>query len=174
MDRNKNSFLSPSAQKIQVLLHNLGYECKVIEFEASTRTSTEAAMRVGCQLGQIVKSLVFRGQISSKPVLVLTSGVNYVDTQLISGYTGEIIERADTAFVRVVTGFAIGGVPPVGHAQKLETYLDEDLLQYGEIWAAAGTPNAVFKLSPEDLVRMTAGKTVRVKSWNENSEILRV
>src|SRR5215208_7989415 len=112
--------LSPSAQKIQAQLHSLGYEYTVIEHSESTRTAQEAADRAGCELGQIVKSLIFRGRDSGKPILVLTSGANRVDEKRISEYAGEPISRPDADFVRGVTGFAIGGVPPVGHAQKME------------------------------------------------------
>jgi prolyl-tRNA editing enzyme YbaK/EbsC (Cys-tRNA(Pro) deacylase) len=155
--------LSPSAQKIQAQLHSLGYEYTVIEHSESTRTAQEAADRAGCELGQIVKSLIFRGRDSGKPILVLTSGANRVDQNRISRYAGEPIGRADADFVRAVTGFAIGGVPPVGHIQTMETYIDEDFLQYPTIWAAAGTPNAIFELKTEDLHKMTNGKVVRVK-----------
>ncbi|MGA2491308.1 MAG: YbaK/EbsC family protein [Anaerolineales bacterium] len=156
--------LSPSAQKIQDILSRLGPDFQVTEFTKSTRTAQEAADRVGCQLGQIVKSLIFRGQASDKAILVLTSGSNRVDEGKIGQYAGEAIARADPDFVRRMTGFAIGGVPPVGHTQPIETYLDEDLMQYTEVWAAAGAPNAVFKLASSDLVKITDGKIVRVKS----------
>jgi len=155
--------LSSSAQKIQDLLTSLGYEYRVIEHAESTRTAQEAADRAGCELGQIVKSLIFRGKTSGKPILVLTSGSNRVDEHLISQYAGESIGRADADFVRAVTGFAIGGVPPLGHTQKMETYFDEDFLQYQTIWAAAGTPKAIFELTPTDLLKMTDGKAVRIK-----------
>jgi prolyl-tRNA editing enzyme YbaK/EbsC (Cys-tRNA(Pro) deacylase) len=155
--------LSPSAQKIQNLLNSLGYAYTVIEHTESTRTAQEAADRAGCELGQIVKSLIFRGKSSGKPILVLTSGANRVDEKRISRYAEETIGRADADFVRTVTGFAIGGVPPIGHAEKMETYLDEDFLSYQTIWAAAGTPNAIFELKTEDLQKMTNGKIVQVK-----------
>jgi prolyl-tRNA editing enzyme YbaK/EbsC (Cys-tRNA(Pro) deacylase) len=155
--------INPSAQKIQNILSELGSGYKVIEFTESTRTAQEAADRVGCQLGQIVKSLIFGGKASNKGILVLTSGSNRVDENKLSKYAGEPIGRADPEFVRTITGFAIGGVPPVGHIQPLETYIDEDLLQYSEVWAAAGTPNAVFQLPSSDLVRITSGKITRVK-----------
>lgn len=157
------STLSPSAQKIQDLLTSLGYSYQVIEHTESTRTAQEAADRAGCELGQIVKSLIFMGKESKKPILVLTSGANRVDEKLISQYAGETIGRADVDFVRAKTGFAIGGVPPIGHAEKMETYLDEDFLQYQTIWAAAGTPNAIFELKTEDLQKMTSGKVVKIK-----------
>jgi prolyl-tRNA editing enzyme YbaK/EbsC (Cys-tRNA(Pro) deacylase) len=158
-----NPSFSPSAQKIQDLLISLGYEYSVIEHAESTHTAQEAAGRAGCALGQIVKSLIFRGRVSGKPILVLTSGANRVDEKRISEYAGESIGRADADFVRTVTGFAIGGIPPIGHAQKMETYLDEDFLQYPQVWAAAGTPNAIFELRTEDLQKMTNGRIVKVK-----------
>ena len=155
--------LSPSAQKIQDQIKSLGYDYTVIEHAESTRTAQEAADRAGCELGQIVKSLIFKGKESSKPILVLTSGANHVDEKRISEYAGEAIGRADADFVRAVTGFAIGGVPPFGHLQKMETYIDEDFLQYPSVWAAAGTPNAIFELRTGDLGKMTGGNVVRVK-----------
>jgi len=155
--------LSTSAQKIQDLLNSLGYGYTVIEHAESTRTAQEAADRAGCELGQIVKSLIFRGKVSGKPILVLTSGVNRVDEKRISGYAGESISRADAGFVRTVTGYAIGGVPPIGHVEKMETFLDEDFLAYQTIWAAAGTPNAIFELKTEDLQKMTNGRIAQVK-----------
>jgi prolyl-tRNA editing enzyme YbaK/EbsC (Cys-tRNA(Pro) deacylase) len=155
--------LSPSSQKVQDQIRALGYEYTVIEHAESTRTAQEAADRAGCALGQIVKSLIFRGRESGKPILVLTSGANRVDEKRISEYAGEAISRPDAEFVRAVTGFAIGGVPPVGHLQPMETYLDEDFLQYETIWAAAGTPNAIFELKTSDLQRMTGGKVVQVR-----------
>jgi len=155
--------LSPTAQKIQDLLISLGYEYQVVEHAESTRTALEAAERAGCALGQIVKSLIFRGRESGKPILVLTSGANRVDEKRIREYAGEGIGKADADFVRTVTGYAIGGVPPLGHAQKMETYLDEDFLVYETVWAAAGTPNAIFELKTSDLQRMTDGNIVRIK-----------
>ena len=155
--------LSPTAQKIQNLLNETGLKLTVQEFADSTRTAQEAADRVGSEIGQIVKSLVFRGSTTGSPILVLTSGANRVDEKRLSAYVSEPIERADAEFVREVTGFAIGGVPPVGHAQALNTFLDEDLMGYQTIWAAAGTPNAVFELTPGELKRLTHGKIVQVK-----------
>ena len=155
--------LSPTARKIQEYLHANGFDLTVVEFPDSTRTAQEAADRVGCEIGQIVKSLVFRGRSSSRPVLVLTSGANRVKEKRISAHLGEKIERADAEFVRETTGFAIGGVPPVGHAQPLTTYLDEDLMGYQTIWAAAGTPNAVFELTPSELLSLSGAQVVGVK-----------
>lgn len=154
--------LSPSSQKVQDALNALGYSFTVIESEIPTKTAGQAAEFAGCQLGQIVKSLIFRGTEGGKPILVLTSGANRVDEKRLSEYTGAV-GRADPELVRAVTGFAIGGVPPVGHLQKVETYLDEDLMQYETIWAAAGTPNSLFELTPAALEEMTGGKVAQVK-----------
>jgi prolyl-tRNA editing enzyme YbaK/EbsC (Cys-tRNA(Pro) deacylase) len=162
-ENNQLKTLNPSAQKIQDLLAGLGIPSEVIEFEESTRTAQEAADRVHCQLGQIVKSLVFKTQKSNKAILVLTSGSNRVDESRLGEYAGEPILRPDADFVRTWTGFSIGGVPPLGHPQPLETYIDEDLIQYPQVWAAAGTPNAVFPCSPSDLVTITHGKVLPVK-----------
>jgi prolyl-tRNA editing enzyme YbaK/EbsC (Cys-tRNA(Pro) deacylase) len=163
LSSEKSMPLSPTAQKVQDLLTSLGFTCQVIEFQESTRTAQEAADRAGCTLGQITKSLIFKGRTTGKPILVLTSGANRVDEKRFSEYAGEPIGRADADFVRTVTGFAIGGVPPLGHAQKMDTYIDQDLMQFNTIWAAAGTPNAIFELTPDSLQKMTDGKVVKVK-----------
>lgn len=138
-------------------LAQLGLHADITEFSESTRTAEEAAAAVGCTVGQIVKSLVFT--VDGRPILALVSGVNRVDTGLLATVAGGQIARANADAVREATGFSIGGVPPVGHATPLSTYLDSDLLQYERIWAAAGTPNAVFAITPEDLQRIT-GATV--------------
>jgi prolyl-tRNA editing enzyme YbaK/EbsC (Cys-tRNA(Pro) deacylase) len=134
----------------------------VVELPASTRTAQEAADAVGCTVGQIVKSLVFRGARTDTPILVLASGANRVHEGRLAELAGEPIAKADAAFVRMHTGFAIGGVAPLGHPAPLNTFVDADLLQHAEIWAAAGTPNAVFALTPADLQTMTGGKVVTV------------
>lgn len=158
-----NDILSPTAQKIQTILDRLGYKCEVIEYQETTRTSIDAAAQVGCTLGQIVKSLIFIGKKSGEPILILTSGANRVDTNKISNLIGEKIDRADPEFVRSKTGYSIGGIPPLGHHSLINTLIDEDLLKYDQIWAAAGTPNAVFRLTPQDLKTMSSGKVVSVK-----------
>ncbi|HLG94253.1 MAG TPA: YbaK/EbsC family protein [candidate division Zixibacteria bacterium] len=155
--------LSPSAQKVQDTLRSFGFNCEVQELRATTKSAVEAAAAIGCQVAQIAKSLVFKTRNSGKPVLVIASGTNRVDEKKLAGYLGESIERADADFVREKTGFAIGGVPPVGHSEKLATFIDEDLLQYETIWAAAGTPNAVFKLAPGELSKLTGGRMVSIK-----------
>jgi prolyl-tRNA editing enzyme YbaK/EbsC (Cys-tRNA(Pro) deacylase) len=126
----------------------------VREFPEGTRTAQDAAAAIGCSVGQIVKSLVFvRGD---EPVLVLCSGANTVD----AGRLG--LSKADADLVRRATGFAIGGVPPYGHPEQLETLVDEDLLGYDEIWAAAGTPRSVFPLTPVELLERSGGTVARV------------
>ena len=158
-----SSFLSPNAQKVQDALHASGMRLQVLELPASTRTAQDAAQTIGCQVGQIVKSLIFRGKQSGRPLLILVSGTNRVKEEGIENLIGEAIGKAQAEYVRELTGFASGGVPPLGHDHPLETIIDEDLLQYNQIWAAAGTPNAVFCLESRDLQRLTGGKVVRVK-----------
>ncbi len=155
--------MHPSAQRVQNSLNELGYAGQVVEHEASTRTAVEAAEAAGCEVGQIVKSLVFRLQPANEPVLVLVSGPNRVHEKHFGRLLGGTLERADADYVREVSGFAIGGVPPVGLKTPLKTYVDEDLMQYGIVWAAAGTPNAVFQISPQELVRISSGQVVNVK-----------
>lgn len=155
--------LSPSAQKVQDALTAKGFgSMQVLELPASTRTAQEAADAIGCTVAQIAKSLIFRAAESGAPVLVIASGTNRVDVARIAERLGERLGKADADFVRETTGFAIGGVPPVGHAQPLRTFIDRDLLQHDVIWAAAGTPRAVFKLAPDDLVALTGGEVVQV------------
>jgi prolyl-tRNA editing enzyme YbaK/EbsC (Cys-tRNA(Pro) deacylase) len=155
--------LKPSAQKVQEALQQLGFANQVIEFAESTRTSAEAAAAVGCSVGQIAKSLVFQGKTSGRALLVIASGSNRVNEKRLAEYAGEKLQKPDAEFVRQQTGFVIGGVPPVGHTQPLSTYIDADLLQYAEIWAAAGHPHAVFPLTPAQLVRMTNGQVADFK-----------
>lgn len=155
--------LRPSAQKVQDALHRLGFANRVVELPDTTRTAAEAAAAIGCTVAQIAKSLVFQTRTSGRPVLVIASGVNRVNEKRMRALLGEKIRRPDADFVRQHTGFVIGGVPPIGHTERLETFIDEDLLQFEEIWAAAGNPFAVFKLTPDELVRMTGGQVVGVK-----------
>jgi prolyl-tRNA editing enzyme YbaK/EbsC (Cys-tRNA(Pro) deacylase) len=154
--------LSQSALRVQQALRELGLSLVVVELPASTRTSQEAAQAIGCKVGQIAKSIIFRGEITNRPLLVIASGPNRIDEAIISGLLAESISKADADFVRQRTGFAIGGVPPLAHTEKLEIFIDQDLLQYPEIWAAAGTPHAVFRLTPQELVSMTFGKIIKV------------
>jgi prolyl-tRNA editing enzyme YbaK/EbsC (Cys-tRNA(Pro) deacylase)/GNAT superfamily N-acetyltransferase len=151
-----------SAQKVQEVLRTKGYTLQVVELPDSTRTAVEAADAIGCQVGQIVKSLIFRRVETNRPILVLASGTNRVNEKKVGQMLGETIGKADADFVRQHTGFAIGGVPPVGHAEPISTFIDEDLLEYEQIWAAAGTPHAVFGLSPADLEDLTGGRVINI------------
>lgn len=160
------SELRKSALAVQRALDAAGLELEVVELPASTRTAKEAADAIGCSVAQIAKSIVFRASESGEPVLVIASGINRIDESVISGLLGEAIARASPGFVRESTGFVIGGVPPCGHPGSIVTFLDRDLLALGEIWAAAGTPHAVFRLTPDQLVELTGG---RVASIGEES-----
>ncbi|MEA2726251.1 MAG: hypothetical protein QOF70_726 [Acetobacteraceae bacterium] len=142
---------SDGAMRIQAIL---GDAFRVLEFEESTHSSAEAAAAIGCDVAQIAKSMLFRAT-DGTPVLVVASGSNRVDEKRVAALLGQKISRADAAFVLDRTGFAVGGVPPVGHATAPVTFLDRDLQSYPTIWAAAGSPNAVFALTPADLVRLT-------------------
>lgn len=155
--------MHPSAQKVQNTLAALGYTGQVMELEASTRTAAEAAQAAGCEVGQIVKSLVFKLEPANQPLLVLVSGANRVNEKHLGHLLGGTLIRPDADYVHEISGFAIGGIPPVGHKTPLKTYLDEDLLQYDIIWAAAGTPNAVFPIEPQTLLKMSGAQVVSVK-----------
>jgi prolyl-tRNA editing enzyme YbaK/EbsC (Cys-tRNA(Pro) deacylase) len=148
-----------SALKVQAAL---GADYQVLEFDASTRTAADAAAAIGCRVAEIAKSLIFRAEPSGRAVLVIASGINRVDERKVGELIGEKIIRADADFVREKTGFAIGGMPPLGHAEPLLTLVDESLAAFETIWAAAGTPNAVFRLTPADLVRLTGGREAAV------------
>ncbi len=155
--------LKPSSQKVQAALAAQGVPCIVKEFPASTRTSAEAAAAIGCDVAQIAKSLVFRCRESDRPLLVIASGSNRVNETTISQIIGEPIGKASADFVREKTGFAIGGIPPVAHAEPIQTLIDEDLLHHNQLWAAAGTPHSVFQLTPDTLMQITQGQVVSVK-----------
>jgi prolyl-tRNA editing enzyme YbaK/EbsC (Cys-tRNA(Pro) deacylase) len=154
--------LSPSALKVQQALDAIGLSLEVIELPGSTRTSQEAAQTIFCQVGQIAKSIIFRSLTNHRPIMVIANGPNRVNEKIIAALVGEGIEKADADFVRQHTVFVIGGVPPLGHTEQLEMFIDQDLLQYSEIWAAAGTAYAVFRLTPKDLLRMTSGLVIEV------------
>jgi prolyl-tRNA editing enzyme YbaK/EbsC (Cys-tRNA(Pro) deacylase) len=156
--------LSKSAEIVQRALCEKGLGFEVIELAESTRTANDAATTIGCQVGQIVKSLLFRTKETQQPILVLASGKNRVNEGVIQKYMGEEIAKADANFTREITGFAIGGIPPLGHKNTIShIYIDEDLLQYEILWAAAGTPFAVFSLPAKELQMATGGKIISVK-----------
>jgi Cys-tRNA(Pro) deacylase len=150
---------SSSALKVQAAL---GDRFEVLEFDASTRTAADAAAAIGCEVAEIAKSLIFRGQTSGRAVMIIASGVDRVDEKKAAAAVGEPIARADADFVREATGFVIGGVPPIGHKTKPMVLIEEQLMRFAEIWAAAGTPNAVFRLTPSDLVELTGGRVAAV------------
>ncbi len=154
--------LSASARKVQDAARAAGLAVTVIEREESTRTADEAAAACGCAVAQIVKSLVFRGSTSGKPYLVLVSGSNRLNEKGVAGVLGESLTRPDATYVREVTGYSIGGIPPLGHASPMQVFIDEDLLRYDVVWAAAGTPRAVFAVAPGSLADATAAKIIRV------------
>lgn len=155
--------LSAGARRVQQALAEKGLDLHVVELPGSTRTAGEAARAVGCDVARIAKSLVFKTRKTGRPVLVIASGTNRVDEKKIKALLGEAIGKADAGFVRQATGFAIGGVPPLGHVQPITTFIDGDLLQHETIWAAAGTPHALFALVPKDLENMTGGKVADIK-----------
>ena len=161
---DKNASDGGSVARVRAALTAAGVAAEIREFDASTRTAADAAAAIGCEVAQIAKSLVFRAKESGRAILVIASGINRVDEKKLSALLGEKIGKADADFVRAETGFAIGGVAPVGNTGKVVIFIDADLLQYPEIWAAAGAPNAVFRLTPADLARITAGQTADVKA----------
>jgi prolyl-tRNA editing enzyme YbaK/EbsC (Cys-tRNA(Pro) deacylase) len=159
--------MHPNAEKVQKKLNELGYTGSIFEMAESTRTAAEAAQAAGCEVGQIVKSLLFKLQRDGSqefiPILVLVSGTNRVHEKRLGHLLEGTLLRADADYVHEVSGFAIGGVPPVGHKTTLETYIDEDLLQYDAVWAAAGTSNAIFQIKPARLVEISKSLIVCVK-----------
>ena len=148
---------------VRKALQEQGYEPEVVELERTARSAAEAADALGVRVEQIVKSLVFRGARTGRPVLVLAGGANRVDERRISDLFSEPVGMADAAYVREKTGFSIGGVPPVGHAERPTTFVDEDLLREEEVWSAAGHTHAVFGLEPAELVRITGGRVAGIK-----------
>jgi prolyl-tRNA editing enzyme YbaK/EbsC (Cys-tRNA(Pro) deacylase) len=154
--------LPPAAQRIAELLAAHGLVDRVVEMPDSTRSAADAARACGCAVAQIAKSIVLRAQRSGRPVVVVASGVNRVNEARIAELLDEPIGKADADFVRARTGFALGGVAPLGFSETPALFVDRDLLQFPEIWAAAGTPRCVFKLTPDELVRLTGGTVTSV------------
>ncbi|HEX3552003.1 MAG TPA: YbaK/EbsC family protein [Thermoanaerobaculia bacterium] len=153
--------MHPNAERVQAELRARDCSGQVVELAASTRTAQEAAEAIGTTVAQIAKSLVFL--VGGDPVLVIASGINRVSLSKLTDHLGTLAFRPDADTVKRLTGFPIGGVAPVGHATPLRVLIDRDLLKYPEIWAAAGTPNAVFRTTPEELVRMTGGEIVDIR-----------
>jgi prolyl-tRNA editing enzyme YbaK/EbsC (Cys-tRNA(Pro) deacylase) len=147
---------------VQDALAAAGLGAQVIELAVAARTSQQAADALGVEVGQIAKSLIFRAMQSDRAVLVIAAGDRRVDEVRIAAHLGEPIGRADPAFVREHSGFAIGGVAPLAHARPMVTYVDTSLRRFGEVWAAAGTPHCVFPLAPDSLVRVSGGSEIDV------------
>ncbi|MBB5017513.1 prolyl-tRNA editing enzyme YbaK/EbsC (Cys-tRNA(Pro) deacylase) [Chitinivorax tropicus] len=154
---------SPSQQRVRQALAAKGLSADIVEFDAHTRTSQQAADAIGCQVAQIAKSLVFKALDSQTALLVIASGANRVCERKLAALIGEPIGKADAEFVRQQTGFAIGGVSPVGHVTPLQIVIDQDILQFDTLWAAAGTPNSVFKLTPQALIEASGGKLADIR-----------
>lgn len=154
--------LKTSANQVQIALKENGFDFVVKELPASTRTANDAAQAIGCCVAEIAKSIIFRTVNSRHPILVIASGINRINTTLIENALGESIEQPDGIWVKETLGFAIGGVPPIGFHTKLKVFIDQDLLKLETIWAAAGTPNAVFSLPAKELMSLTGGNAIAV------------
>jgi prolyl-tRNA editing enzyme YbaK/EbsC (Cys-tRNA(Pro) deacylase) len=159
--------MHPSAQKVSDAARALGLDVEIVEFEQTTRSAQEAAQAIGCQVAQIVKSLLF--VVDGQPVMALVSGANRLDERKLAavartkdpeGGRRTKVKRADADATKEVTGFTIGGVPPFGHKSPLAVYVDQDLTRFEVVWAAAGTPFAVFAITPGELVRASGGTVV--------------
>jgi prolyl-tRNA editing enzyme YbaK/EbsC (Cys-tRNA(Pro) deacylase) len=153
--------LPPAAQRVQALLHEAGSDCTVVMMATTARSAAEAAAAIGCTVAQIAKSVVFRSA-GGRAVLVIASGTNRIDEGKVAAALGEGIGKADADFVRDRTGYAIGGVAPLGHPPGIRIFIDADLAKFDSIWAAAGHPHAVFRLTAAELVRLTKGRVVTV------------
>lgn len=150
-------------QRFEDTLEARGYSNEMVKLPENARTAGEAAKAIGCKVEQIAKSLIFLLSDSHQPMLIVASGVNRVNENRVSEWIGEPLGKANADFVREQTGFAIGGVPPLGHVNPIKALIDEDLFQYDEIWAAGGHPNFVFRLTPEELLKMTNGEVLAIR-----------
>ncbi len=157
--------MKPAAEKIQLIINQLGLDSQIVEFSESTRTSAEAAAAIGTSLAQICKSILFAAGegAEAEPVMVIASGANRIDTRKIQSHVGKHLHKATADFVREKTGFAIGGVPPFGHTNPITLFIDQDLLGFDVVYAAGGTPNAIFPIKPADLVRVTGAPVIDVR-----------
>lgn len=160
-----------TADASQKFLASCNGTYEVLEFPQGTRTAADAAAAIGCGVAQIAKSIVFRSAADERHILVVTSGINRVDERKVESQTGLKIRKADADFVRRKTGYAIGGVPPFGHAEPPITLLDEDLQKFDQIWAAGGTPSSVFALAPSDLLIRTASRFTDIKATDDTSKV---
>ncbi|MGQ9503041.1 MAG: YbaK/EbsC family protein [Anaerolineae bacterium] len=157
--------MHPSAQKVALAAQELGLTIEIVEFAETTRTASDAANAIGCQVAQIVKSLLFL--VDSRPILALVSGANRLDEAKLAALCGtapQNVKRADAETAKTITGFAIGGIPPFGHTSTLPVYVDADLMGFNVVWAAAGTPHSVFAITPHELIRATKGIIADLKT----------
>lgn len=154
--------LSRSAGKVAAALAERGIDATVRELPDSTRSARDAATALGCEVAQITKSLVFRAVATDRPVLVLASGADRVDEAKLAALVGGPVEQALASWVKERTGYAVGGVPPLGHTERLATYVDERLLVHETVWAAAGTPRAVFAAAPRALATAAGAELASV------------
>ena len=146
---------SSAGMRVHDTLAGAGLSIEVVEFEKSTRSAQDAAIAIGCSVGQIVKSLIFKRRDTAEPVLLLVSGANNVSERALQRVAEGPLEKADANYVTERTGFVVGGVAPVGHKEPITTFIDEDLFAHAEVWAAAGAPNTVFRIGPLDLEKVT-------------------
>lgn len=165
MSTSAASTATPSSgqSRVEAALNALGLPVEVLSFTQSTRTSAQAAEAIGCELAQIAKSIVFRATVSDTAVVVIASGIHRVDSQRLSDLIGEPVGRADADFVRARTGFVIGGVAPLAHTGEVSVWIDDALLEIDPIFAAAGSPHAVFKLSAQDLSKLPNAKIAHLR-----------
>jgi prolyl-tRNA editing enzyme YbaK/EbsC (Cys-tRNA(Pro) deacylase) len=159
---------SSAPDRVRAALAAAGVQVEIRQFDTSTRTAEDAALAIGTTVGQIVKSLVFVS--GGRPVLALMSGSNQLELASLAALTGQEVGKADASLVRAATGYSIGGVPPLGFPQPIETYIDRDLFKYEEIWAAAGTPNHVFRTTPAALIRLTSATAAELKRQSLSAE----
>ena len=156
--------MHPSARKVADAALDRGLTIEVVEFDETTRTAPDAANAIGCHVAQIVKSLIFIA--NGEPVVALVSGANRLSERKLAALRGigrKKVKRPDADTAKMITGFSIGGVPPFGHVSALPVYVDEDLIRFDVVWAAAGTPFAVFAITPDDLVQASHGTVVDLK-----------
>ncbi|MFV0382772.1 YbaK/EbsC family protein [Paracoccus sp. (in: a-proteobacteria)] len=150
--------MSKSLHRVEAALEAAGLNIEIRETDDSARTAEGAAAAVGCEIDQIAKSIIFRGEVSGHVVLFLTAGGNRVDPAKATAVAGQPLGKADADLIRAETGFAIGGVAPIGHLRRIEAYVDPRLMEFDTVWAAAGTPRHVFAITPADLVRITSAR----------------
>ncbi|MXQ53703.1 YbaK/EbsC family protein [Shimazuella alba] len=155
--------MNEKVKAVQQILHDIGHSSNIVTLPEDAHTAKTAAAAIGCSVAQIAKSIIFKLEAPNTALLVVASGINRIDENKIESIIGEKLAKANAGFVKKQTGFVIGGVAPIGHSHPLKILIDEDLLQYETIWAAAGHPKTVFQMAPDELIRMTDGKVVELK-----------